>query len=64
MTDLGMVGLGVMGSAILERLVATGRRVRAFDVDPEAVARAVDLGATAAGSPAEAAADGVVSARP
>lgn len=60
MTDLGMVGLGVMGSAILERLVATGRRVRAFDVDPEAVARAVDLGATAAGSPAEAAADGVV----
>ncbi|HHU38333.1 MAG TPA: NAD(P)-dependent oxidoreductase [Propionibacterium sp.] len=57
---MGMVGLGVMGSAILERLVATGRRVRAFDVDPEAVARAVDLGATAAGSPAEAAADGVV----
>jgi len=58
--DVGVVGLGVMGSAIVTRLLETGRRVRAFDVNPDAVARATAAGALAASSPREAAEHGVV----
>jgi 2-hydroxy-3-oxopropionate reductase len=57
---VGVVGLGVMGSAIVTRLVEMGIEVRAFDVNPDAVARAVGLGATAASNPLEAAGAGVV----
>jgi 2-hydroxy-3-oxopropionate reductase len=57
---LGIVGLGVMGSAIVTRLVERGNEVRAYDVNPDAVARAVGLGATAASNPLEAAGAGVV----
>lgn len=60
MTGVGVVGLGVMGSAIVARLLETGHRVRAFDVNPDAVARAVEAGALAASTPREAAADGAV----
>ncbi len=58
--SIGVVGLGVMGTAIVTRLVETGHEVRAFDVNPDAVARAVGLGALAASTPLEAAAAGVV----
>ena len=57
---VGVVGLGVMGSAIVTRLVGTGHEVRAFDVNQDAVARAVGLGARAASNPLEAADAGVV----
>jgi 3-hydroxyisobutyrate dehydrogenase-like beta-hydroxyacid dehydrogenase len=57
---VGVVGLGVMGSAIATRLVGMGHAVRAFDVQPDAVARAVALGARAASNPLEAAGAGVV----
>lgn len=57
---IGLVGLGVMGTAILTRLLETGHEVAAFDVNPDAVARAVEAGAQAAATPAAAAASGVV----
>lgn len=57
---VGVVGLGVMGSAIITRLVEMGHEVQAFDVNPDAVARAVGLGATAASTPREAAGSGSV----
>lgn len=57
---VGVVGLGVMGSAIITRLIETGHAVRAYDVNPDAVARAVELGATAASNPREAVEGGVV----
>ena len=54
------MGLGVMGTAILTRLLETGHQVAAYDVNPDAVARAVEAGATAAATPMDAAAGGVV----
>ena len=60
MATVGLVGLGVMGTAILTRLLETGRQVAAYDVNPDAVARAVEAGATAAATPMDAAAGGVV----
>lgn len=57
---VGLVGLGVMGTAILTRLLETGHQVAAYDVNPDAVARAVEAGATAAATPMDAAAGGVV----
>ena len=60
MATVGLVGLGVMGTAILARLLETGHQVAAYDVNPDAVARAVEAGATAAATPMEAAAGGVV----
>ena len=32
---IGLVGLGVMGTAILTRLLETGHEVAAFDVNPD-----------------------------
>ena len=48
--ELGFVGLGRMGSNMVERLLGGGHRVVAFDRSAEAVARAVAKGATGAGS--------------
>lgn len=42
---IGFVGLGNMGGPMSRRLVEAGYRVRAFDVSPEARARAVAQGA-------------------
>ena len=36
---VGMIGLGALGRAMAERLVATGEEVRAFDIDPQAMDR-------------------------
>ena len=50
--QIGLVGLGAMGSGILARLCETGHVVLCFDADPKAMDRAAGLGgrpATSAG---------------
>jgi 3-hydroxyisobutyrate dehydrogenase len=53
---IGFIGLGNMGSGMCANLVKAGHELRAFDLSGEAMARAVEAGALAAGSVAEAAA--------
>lgn len=55
MQNIGFVGLGQMGGAMSRNLVAAGHTVQVYDLDPKAVAAVVDVGATAADSPAAAA---------
>lgn len=50
MAELGMIGLGRMGAAMVTRLQRAGHRCVVYDRDPEAVARSAGGGATAAGS--------------
>ena len=50
------IGLGHLGGNLAGCLLRHGFAVDVYDRDPAAVARLVALGATAAGSPAEAAA--------
>ena len=45
MTAVGVVGLGLIGSALTRRLVQTGDAPFVFDVRPEAIDRAVADGA-------------------
>ncbi|OHC58760.1 MAG: hypothetical protein A3D16_17265 [Rhodobacterales bacterium RIFCSPHIGHO2_02_FULL_62_130] len=59
MTDfpkIGFVGLGNMGGPMCLRLLAAGYPVTAFDLNPEAMARATAAGARAASSAADCAA--------
>src|SRR3546814_20959161 len=49
---IGVIGLGAIGSAFCERLIAGGQPVVGFDVSSAAVARASTLGVEAAVSPA------------
>lgn len=49
---VGIIGLGAMGSPVAEALLAAGRHVLGFDVDPVRVARLTDLGGDVAPSPA------------
>jgi 3-hydroxyisobutyrate dehydrogenase len=49
MADIAFIGLGNMGSGMAANLVKAGHAVRAFDLNPDAVAKLVDLGAIAAG---------------
>jgi 3-hydroxyisobutyrate dehydrogenase-like beta-hydroxyacid dehydrogenase len=53
MTELGVVGLGVMGSAIARRLLAAGHRVRVYDVRPAAAQDLTAAGATPASTPGD-----------
>jgi len=53
---IGFIGLGNMGSGMCANLVKAGHAVRAYDLSAEAMAKAVEGGAAAAGSAAEAAA--------
>ena len=54
MTDMiGLVGLGLVGTAIAERLLAAGFDVVGFDIDPTRCKHFRQLGGNAAGSPAE-----------
>ena len=53
---IGLVGIGLMGSAIAQQLLANGFRVLAFDVLPERSAAAQTLGCGAAAGPQEIAA--------
>jgi 4-hydroxybutyrate dehydrogenase/sulfolactaldehyde 3-reductase len=49
----GIIGLGQMGSPVAVRLLEQGVPLTAYDINPEALQRIVDLGATPAGSPVE-----------
>jgi putative dehydrogenase len=53
MLRIGMIGLGVMGSAMSTHLLAAGFPVTGFDVDGAALDRHGESGGTAAGSAAE-----------
>ena len=49
--QLGVVGLGRMGQIVVDRVLAAGHDVVAFDLDAEADATAADAGATPAEDP-------------
>ena len=53
--QVALVGVGNMGSALLERLVAAGAKVRAFDIKDSAMQAARERGAQTVASSAEAA---------
>ena len=53
--QVGLVGVGKMGSALLERLMAAGHKVRAFDIKESAMQAARERGAETVASSAEAA---------
>ena len=52
---VAVIGLGRMGGSIADHIIAAGHDVRVYDIAEEAVAARVAAGATAAGSPADAA---------
>ena len=52
MTSVGVIGLGLIGSALAHRLIETGDPPLVFDVNPEAVEAAASQGAIPAGSSA------------
>jgi 3-hydroxyisobutyrate dehydrogenase-like beta-hydroxyacid dehydrogenase len=56
MSNVGFIGLGIMGGPMALNVRRGGHRLAVFDVDPAAVARLVAGGATAAASPAAVAA--------
>ena len=51
--DVGVIGLGRMGQIVVDRLLAAGHRVVAFDLDAEATAAAAEAGAEPADSIAD-----------
>jgi len=53
MEKIGMVGVGAMGSALLERLKLAGVQATVYDCDPSALEAGRSLGAHLAGSAAE-----------
>jgi 3-hydroxyisobutyrate dehydrogenase-like beta-hydroxyacid dehydrogenase len=53
MGTIGLVGVGVMGKCMLERLIANGFHVAAYDPFPAAQAYAREKGAVVAANPAE-----------
>jgi 3-hydroxyisobutyrate dehydrogenase len=57
MTSIGFIGLGNMGGPMLANLVKAGHDVKAFDLVPEAMARAAKAGATKAEDAAAASRD-------
>lgn len=50
---IGFIGLGLMGAGFCKRLIATGRSVVGYDLDPARRAEAEALGVALAASPAE-----------
>lgn len=50
MAKIGFIGLGNMGGPMVANLIGAGHSVAAFDIAPDALARAVEAGATAADS--------------
>jgi 3-hydroxyisobutyrate dehydrogenase-like beta-hydroxyacid dehydrogenase len=55
MTDIGLIGVGLMGGALLHRMALAKHRVRAFDVSEKGKSTARELGAGVVGSAADAA---------
>ena len=53
---VGVIGLGKMGHPMARHLLRGGHAVAAYDVEPPAVRKAVELGATACANPREVAA--------
>jgi 4-hydroxybutyrate dehydrogenase/sulfolactaldehyde 3-reductase len=49
----GIIGLGQMGSPVAGRLLQQGVELTAYDIDPDALQRMVDRGASRAASPVE-----------
>lgn len=60
MSAIGFIGLGNMGGPMVTNLIEAGHSVAAFDLVPDAVARAVAAGATAADNAVAAAVDAEV----
>lgn len=54
MADVGLIGLGLLGSAIAERLLAAGRSIAGFDLDPARRAEFEQAGGVAATSAGDA----------
>lgn len=54
MTEIGFIGLGNMGSLMATHLVEAGHDLTAYDIDPQALERVVNNGATPAEDEAEA----------
>ena len=50
---IGFIGIGIMGEAMVRRLLDLGHRVVAWNLEPERLATVVPHGAVAAASPAE-----------
>ena len=48
--DVAVIGAGIMGTAIVTRLIETGHKVSVFDLDAEKVAALTAKGAHAASS--------------
>lgn len=57
---VAMIGLGRMGGPMADHVARRGHDLRVFDLAPSAVAPRVELGATSAATPAEAAAGAAV----
>ncbi|MEJ2282663.1 MAG: NAD(P)-binding domain-containing protein [Desulfobacterales bacterium] len=53
MENIGIIGAGVMGLTVAEKIVATGHRLAVYDVSANAVRRAGKIGAQVAQSPSE-----------
>jgi 3-hydroxyisobutyrate dehydrogenase-like beta-hydroxyacid dehydrogenase len=50
---IGLIGLGLVGSELAQRLTAGGRSVIGYDINPERLAEFVQLGGAAAGNAAD-----------
>ena len=48
-----LAGTGVMGRAVIEKMISSGQGITAYDPFPEALEKATGLGAEVVGSPAE-----------
>ncbi|HKF60704.1 MAG TPA: 3-hydroxyisobutyrate dehydrogenase [Dongiaceae bacterium] len=57
MARIGFIGLGNMGGPMARNLLKAGHHVKAFDLQPALTAKAVEAGALAASSPADAASE-------
>src|SRR5262245_572797 len=56
MTDvIALIGMGLLGSALAENLLAAGFAVRGYDVDPARMRQHADRGGACAAGPADAA---------
>ena len=55
MSDIAIIGVGVMGAVAAERIIRAGHNLHVFDVSKKAMARFAGLGAAALASPREAA---------
>ncbi len=55
MSEVAFIGLGQMGSPMSTNILKKGHHVTVYDINPDAVAKLVALGAKSGKTPAEAA---------